>query len=451
MSYVDFVRRKSQLEGGFGFKPIFEHPKAFDFQTHLTGVAVEQGRFALLEDCGLGKSLQEMIWAENVIRHTNKPVLNLSPLMVSMQMIDEAAKFDFEAERSKDGKFKPGARQVFTNYEQLHKFDPNDFAGVVCDDSSIIKNFDGSRKGEITEFMRKVRFRLLASATPAPNDYIELGTSSEALGQLGYMDMLAMFFKNDEDSLHPAFIGSKWRFKHHAEQDFWRWVCSWARAIRKPSDLGFDDRDYQLPELIEREHIIESPTLPGLLFAMPAKGLDEERAERKATIQVRCELAATLLSPSPNGVAWCHLNAEADALVSMIPGARQIKGGDPDELKEELLVAFKSGQLSKLVTKPGIAAFGLNWQHSNHMTYFPDHSFERYYQAVRRMLRFGQKSAVTADLITTQGLAGVTKNMRRKAEATERMFDVMIDQMNDAMSLKRFREHTNEQELPAWL
>lgn len=451
MSYVDFVRRKSQLAGQFGFKPIFEHPKAFDFQTHCVSFAVEQGRAALFEDCGLGKSLQEMIWAENVVRHTNKPVLHLSPLMVSMQMIDEAAKFDFDAERSKDGKFKEGARQVFTNYEQLHKFDPNDFAGVVCDESSVIKNFDGARKGDITEFMKQVKFRLLASATPSPNDYIELGTSSEALGQLGYMDMLAMFFKNDEGSLHPAFIGSKWRFKHHAERDFWRWVVSWARAIRKPSDLGYKDRGFKLPPLIEREHMIESPTLPGMLFAMPAKGLDEERAEKRATVEARCGKAAELLIPSASGIAWCHLNAEADALLEAIPGSRQIKGGDDDDLKEELITAFKSGQLKHLVTKPKIAAYGLNFQHSAHATYFEDHSFEQYYQAVRRMWRFGQKKPVTIDVITTEGLAGVSENRRRKAHATEDMFRVMIEQMNDAMNLKRFRDHTNEQELPAWL
>lgn len=451
MDYAEFVRSKSQLDGKYGFKPIFRHPKAFDFQSFMVDWAVEQGRAAIMEDCGLGKSLQEMVWAENVVRHTNMPVLHLSPLAVSMQMVEEARKFDFEAERSRDGKVKNGARIVFANYETLHKFSPSDFGGVVCDESSILKNFDGATKGRINEFMRLVKYRLLCSATPAPNDYIELGTSSEALGQLGYMDMLGQFFKNDEDSLHPAFIGSKWRFKSHAEHDFWRWVCSWARAMRKPSDLGFGDGDFILPGLIEREHVVESEARDGDLFAMPAKGLTEEREERKATIETRCLKAAELLADADIAVAWCHLNAEAEALVSNISGAVQIKGGDSDERKEELFTAFRSGQIKRLVTKPKIAALGVNWQHAHRMTYFVDHSFEQYYQAVRRMLRFGQKNVVQVDTIATEGLAGVTKNMRRKAEATEAMFERMIDQMNDALNLKRYKDHTGNQEVPSWL
>lgn len=451
MDYAEFVTAKSQLAGMGGFKPTFEHPQAYDFQSFLIDWAVRQGRGAMFADCGLGKTLMQLAWAHNVNRHRNKAVLIIAPLMVSMQTVDESEKFNLEAKRSTDGKFADKAGIITTNYERLHHFDPNDFAGVVCDESSAIKNFDGARKGEITEFMRKVEFRLLCSATPSPNDYIELGTSSEALGQLGYMDMLGMFFKNDEDSLHPAFIGSKWRFKHHAERDFWRWVCSWARAMRKPSDMGFDDANFVLPPLSEREHVLGSPVPMGSLFALPATNLAEERAERRATVKARCELAAELLSSSDCGVAWCHLNDEADTVVAALPGAKQIKGGDHDDLKVELLTAFRTGQLKHMVTKPRIAAFGINWQHCAHMTYFADHSFEQYYQAVRRFHRFGQTRSVRSDVITTEGLAGVTRNMRRKAEATETMFQTMIAQMNDALTLERFHEHKSEQEIPAWL
>jgi hypothetical protein len=449
-AYQQFLARKSQLDGRFGFTPTFTHSMAYDFQTHLINWAVEQGRAAIFADCGLGKTLMQLTWAHNINVETNKPVLVIAPLMVSMQTAMEAKKFDFAAERSLDGKFK--AKIVTTNYERLHYFDPDDFSGVVCDESSAIKNFDGARKTEITEFMRRVKYRLLCSATPSPNDYIELGTSSEALSHLGYMDMLGMFFKNDEDSLHPMSMGTQWRFKTHAQRDFWRWVCSWARAVRKPSDIGFSDGDFVLPELIERDHILNSPVLDGYLFPMAAQGLAEERSERKATVEARCEAAAKMrIASGVPGVAWCHLNAEADALVSMIPGAQQISGSDPDERKEELLVAFQSGQLSDLVTKPKIAAFGLNWQHANHMTYFADHSFEQYYQAVRRMWRFGQKRSVTVDIVTTESLAGVSKNLRRKADATDEMFKVIVEQMNDAMTLNRFKHHTNSQEIPAWL
>lgn len=450
-AYAAFIRSKSQLDGRFGFTPTFHHPQAFEFQNFMVDFAIQQGRSALFEDCGLGKSLQELIWAQNVVEHTNKPVMLTSPLMVSMQMELEAAKFGFDVQRSRDGKFKPGARIVLTNYENLTKFDPDAFGGGVCDESSILKNFDGARKSEITEFMRCMKYRLLCSATPSPNDYIELGTSSEALGQLGYMDMLGMFFKNDEDSLHPAFIGSKWRFKHHAERDFWRWVCSWARAMRKPSDMGFDDTGYELPELIETEHVLESPVRPGMLFAAPARGLQEERVERKATVRARCEYAANLLAESACGVAWADLNEEADLLVEMIIGAEQIKGADSDERKEELLIAFQSGQLKKLVTKKKIAAFGLNWQHCAHQTQFADHSFEQYYQAVRRMWRFGQKMPVRVDTIATQGQAGIVANRSRKAAAVEKMFADMIGHMTDALRLDRFSIHTVQQEIPSWL
>jgi len=449
--YRAFVQHKSQMAGTFGFKPKFQHPDAYDFQSHLVDWAVQQGRGAIFADCGLGKTLMQMTWAHNVNLETNKPVLIIAPLMVSLQTTEEAEKFGFDAERSLDGTFKNRNAIVTTNYERLQHFDPDHFGGVVCDESSIMKNFDGSRKSEITEFMRNCRYRLLCSATPSPNDYIELGTSSEALGQLGYMDMLSMFFKNDEDSLHPMSMGSQWRFKTHAQRDFWRWVCSWARATRKPSDLGFADRDFVLPSLIEREHVVRSGVRDGDLFAMPASNLSEEREERRATIRDRCERAAELANAHDTSVSWCHLNAEADLLVEMIDGAEQISGADKDERKEELFNAFRHGELKRLVTKPKIAAYGLNWQHCNHMTFFADHSFEQYYQAVRRLWRFGQKRDVTVDMITTQSLMGVTKNLRRKTEASEEMFRVMVEQMHDALQLKRFHEHTSNQEIPSWL
>jgi len=449
--YAEFVVAKSQMAGCAGFEPTFRHPQAFDFQSHMVDWAVRQGRAALFEDCGLGKTLQQFTWAHNVGRETNKPVLILAPLMVVTQSVEEAAKFDFEAEGSLDGKFKTQTGVVVANYERLHYFDPADFGGVVCDESGCLKNFEGARKSEITEFMKKVRYRLLCSATPSPNDYIELGTSSEALGQLGYMDMLGMFFKNDEDTLHPLSMGTQWRFKSHAQRAFWRWVCSWARAIRQPSDVGFDDGPFVLPPLIERDHMVKSPVLEGQLFAMPAQGLAEERAERRGSLTDRCEKAAELHAQGGAGIAWCQLNDEADLLCKLIPGAMQIAGSDRDERKIELFNAFRHGQLDKLVTKPKIMAWGANFQHANYMTMFADHSFEQYYQMVRRMWRFGQKRPVTADTITTEGLAGVTKNLKRKAAAADEMFRLMVEQMNDALGVKRFHEHTNNQDLPTWL
>lgn len=449
--YRAFLEAKAQLDGEHGFAPTFEHPDAYDFQSHLVAWAVQQGRAALFADCGLGKGLMALSWAHNIVRHAAKPVLIVAPLSVSLQFVDEGAKFDLPAIRALDGRVPRGAEIVTTNYERLTRFDPNDFAGVVCDESSIIKNFEGARKAEITDFMRRVRYRLLCSATPSPNDYVELGTSSEALGQLGHMDMLGQFFKNDSDGLHPAFGGSPWRFKRHAERAFWRYVCSWARAIRKPSDLGFADRAFVLPELIQVEHVVESARAEGALFAMPATSLAEERAERRATLRSRCERAAEILSAAEVGVSWCHLNDEGDLLTRLIPDAVQIAGTDPDERKEEVFEGFRRGQIRKLVTKPKIAAFGLNWQHANEATYFPDHSFEQHYQAVRRMWRFGQTRRVTMHNVTSQSLAGVTANLRRKAEACEAMFAELVLQMNDALQLDRLTPHVLPMEAPSWL
>lgn len=448
--YADFIRSKSQLDGGDGFSPVFMPDHLFDFQRHLVEWAIRTGRAAMFADCGLGKTLMQLVWAENVVRTTNKPVLVLAPLSVSMQTLDEAEKFGIDAERSMAGKFSQ-TRVVLTNYERLHHFDHNDFAGVVCDESSIIKNFDGSRKGEITEFMKKVRYRLLCTATAAPNDYIELGTSSEALGYLGFMDMLGTFFKNDEDSLHPAFIGSKWRFKRHAEPRFWRWMASWARACRRPSDMGFSDDNFVLPELVLRESIIHSPPRDGDLFHVPAITLQEQRADLKDTIEARCQKAAELLEPSKSGIAWCHLNHEADLLERLIPGAKQVSGSDSDDEKDEIFQAFRNGSVRVLVTKPKIAAFGMNWQHCNHMTYFPSHSFEQYYQAVRRCWRFGQVNPVTVDAIVTTGQSGVMSNLSRKAEACDTMFGELVAHMNDALGIARMTTRDTKTEIPAWL
>ena len=449
--YKQFVVNKSQIDAGGGFRPTYQNPNAYEFQSFLIDWACRLGRSATFADCGLGKTLMQLVWAENVHRHTNKPVLIMAPLSVSSQTVDEAAKFDMQAVRVIDGKVPRGVGIVTTNYERLKHFDPDDFGGVVCDESSILKNFDGSFKAQITEFMRRIEFRGMYTATPSPNDYIELGTSSEALGYLGYMDMLGTFFKNDEDSLHPAFVGSQWRFKRHAEGDFWRWVSSWARAIRKPSDFGFPDDGWTLPELIETDHEITSAPLPGQLFAMPAKGLDEEREERRATINQRCELAAELLSGADCAVGWCHLNAEADLLTQLIPGAVNLQGSDRDEVKEEKFRAFRAGQIRHLVTKPKIAALGVNWQHCATATYFTDYSFEQYYQAVRRFWRFGQTRNVVIHNISTETLRNVALSRKAKADAAEEMFRQMVKQMHDALDLKRYHEHRNSVEVPSWL
>src|SRR3990167_3448960 len=287
MDYNDFLDQKSQLAGGSGFAPLWMPDFLFDFQKALVEWALLKGRPAILAGTGLGKTVQQLVWAENIVRYTNKRVLIVAPLAVSMQTVTEGEKFGVECLRSRDGK--PKASITITNYDQLHKFDTNDYVAMACDESAAIKSFGGERQQVVTEFLKKLQYRSLWSAAPAPNDFIELGTSAEALGELGRMDMLSMFFKNDENSNHPIWWGARWRFKQHAEQSFWRWVCSWARVCQKPSDLGFDDGPFILPPLEIRETIVRNDSpLDGCLFKLPATTLHEQRAERRQTIQARC-------------------------------------------------------------------------------------------------------------------------------------------------------------------
>lgn len=455
--YTEFLRRKAQLQGRHGFKPLWLPDFLFDFQRDLVAWSTEMGRAAIFADCGMGKTAMQLTWAENVVRHTNKPVLVLTPIAVGAQTVAEAEKFGIEARRS-NGEMHRGI--VVTNYEKLHKFSPHDFAGVVCDESSILKSFDGVTKAAVTEFMRELPYRLLCTATAAPNDFTELGTSSEALGHLGHMDMLNRFFKNDRNT---SDVGRKfanqgggapqWRFKGHAEVPFWKWVASWARALRRPSDLGFSDDRFDLPPLIEREQVVKSiRPREGFLFALPAHGLTEQREERRRTIVERCERAAAVLSNTGEpAVAWCNLNDEGDLLERLIPGAVQVSGTDTDEEKEEKFAAFQRGEARVLVIKPVIGAWGLNWQHCAHMTVFAGYSFEQYYQGVRRCWRFGQKRPVVVDHVISDGEIEVLASRKRKAQQSDQMFSELVAHMRDAVEIARSTYGNKTQEVPSWL
>jgi hypothetical protein len=453
--YQAFLAAKAQLRSRDGFEPTFLPDWLFDFQRALVEWSVCQGRAALFADCGLGKGPMALVWAENVVRHTNGRVLILAPLAVSHQFVREAEKFGLELARSSDGR--PAGPITVTNYERLHLFDPADFTGVVCDESSILKAFDGVRRGAITRFMRRCRYRLLATATAAPNDYIELGTSSEALGYLGHTDMLTRFFKNDAKVVDPKGRRlwrkvARWRLKGHADEPFWRWVCSWARAIRRPSDMGFGDGAFVLPGLTQREHLVEMERPPdGMLFPLPAVDLGEQREERRRTLAERCQRVAELVDHDRPALVWCHMNAEGDRLAKLIPGAVEVAGSDPDEAKEEKLLAFQGGEARVLVTKPKIGAWGLNLQHCSHVTFFPTHSYEAFYQGVRRCWRFGQKNPVMVDIVTTEGERGVLENLQRKAEAADRMFTRLVALMHEHMDVEHDDGFTHTVRMPEWL
>jgi len=458
MTYQEFIENKSQLSGDFGFDPLWMPDFLFDFQKYLTEWSIKKGRGAIFADCGMGKTPMQLVWAENIARKTKGNVLILTPLAVSAQTIKEGEKFGIEVKRSDDGK---PYKITVTNYERLHYFNSNDFTGCVCDESSILKSFDGKYKAQITAFMRKMKFRFLYTATAAPNDYIELGTSSEALGYLGYIDMLNKFFKNDQNnsSLRARAVRfggithqAKWRFKGHAEDPFWRWVCSWAKSCRMPSDMGFNNDGFILPPLIENQTIVKtSRPLNGKLFAMPAIGLREEREERKITLRERCEKVAELTQHNNPVLVWCHYNEEGDLLEKIIKDALQVKGSQSDKLKEERLIGFANGDFRILITKPKIGAWGLNYQHCSNITFFPSHSFEQYYQGIRRCWRFGQKNPVYVDIISTEGELDIMKNLQRKANASDKMFRKIVQFMNDHMEIKNIENYNEPEIIPSWL
>lgn len=459
--YRAFIESKSQFDSMSGFSPVWMPDFLFDFQGSLVDWSVRMGRGAIFADCGLGKTPIELVWGQNVVEHTNGRVLLAAPLAVSQQIVREAEKFGVEVHRSSDGRPYPGI--TVTNYERLHLFNRADFEGFIGDESSILKSFDGVRRGQVTEFARQMQYRLLSTATAAPNDYIELGTSSEALGYLGYTDMLGRFFKADSNTVKasnfrrgemgPNRTEAKFRFKGHAEEAFWRWVCSWARAVRKPSDLGFDDGRFVLPPLVEQEHIVQARTLAdGMLFALPAADLREQREERRRTLNERCEQLASLVTGTGEpAMVWCHLNDEGDRLEQLIPGSVQVSGKDSDDAKEEKLLGFADGEFRVLVTKPKIGAWGLNCQHCAHVATFPSHSFESFYQLVRRCYRFGQTRQVKVDIVASEGERGVLANMQRKARAAERMFAALVEHMNDGLRLERSAQFTEQERAPTWL
>lgn len=460
MDYNEFIQRKKHISINMGIDCKILPDNMFDFQKYITEYAIKKGRCAVFLDTGLGKTVIELTVAKNFVEFTNKPVLIITPLAVANQFIKEAEKFGIdEVEHTKDGKFTK--KIILVNYERLHYMDANDFDCVILDESSILKNFDGAIKQQVTTFLKKVKFRFLFTATPSPNDYIELGTSSEALGYLGYMDMLSKFFKNNQNNtakisqIAKARQGEEWYLKPHAENDFWQWVASWSVSAKKPSDLGYSDEKYILPELHEIETIIrnENPLTingQGSLFALPAVGFKEIKAEAKVTIKQRCEIAVEKALRHNVSVYWCNLNDEADTLLSLDKNAVEVRGNMDIDKKEDILINFANGNIKKLVTKTSITAFGLNWQHCNHTTYFPTYSYEQYYQAIRRFWRFGQTKPVTVDLILSDGQERIMQSLLVKKDKAIKMFEKLTQQTNTDFSIKT-KEFNKEVIIPNFI
>lgn len=433
--YLEFIENKKHSIGDFGFKANYIPDMAFDFQKFIIEKSIKKGRIAVFADTGLGKTLIQLSIAKNIIQHTNKKVLILTPLAVAFQFILEAEKLGIDdIEYSKDGKHTK--KIVICNYERLHYFNENDFVGVILDESSILKNFDGKIKLAVTSFVKKIPYRFLSTATPSPNDFIELGTSSEALGYMGYMDMLGKFFKNNQNSVdsNNRNIGEKFYLKPHAEKDFFAWVNQWAIMCKMPSDLGFSNDRYNLPELIVNKHIVKNQSLIDIngqvqMFTPIAKSMTEVRHEQKQTEEKRCHKAIEL-AQDKTSVYWCNTNNESSILKSLDKESVEIIGSQSIERKEEILLAFANGEIKRLITKAKMTSMGLNWQHCNHSVFFPTWSYEQYYQAIRRFWRFGQKSDVTIEMVVSDGQTRVLEALQQKTEKAIQLHKNLTENVN---------------------
>lgn len=434
-NYLNFLEQKKHSIGDFGFNASYFPDIAFDFQKHIIEKAIKKGRIAIFADTGLGKTLIQLSIAHNIVLKTNKKVLILTPLAVGFQFVKEAEKLQIpDVYQTLKGEL--NGKIIICNYERLHYLDSKDFEAVILDESSILKNFDGKIKNQINSFIKKVPYRFLSTATPSPNDFIELGTSSEALGYMGYMDMLTKFFKNNQNSVdsNNRNIGEKFYLKPHAEKDFFAWVNQWSIMVKMPSDIGFSNERYKLPELIVNKHIVENQSLIDIngqmqLFTPIAKSMTEVRFEQKQTEEKRCEKAIELAS-GKTSVYWCNTNNESSILKNLDSEAVEILGSQSIEKKEEILLNFAEGNIKRLITKAKMTGMGLNWQHCNHSVFFPTWSYEQYYQAIRRFWRFGQKNDVTIDMVISDGQTRVLEALEQKTQKAIELYENLTKAVN---------------------
>jgi len=437
MTYEQLIMSKTHTTGDFGFNANFYPNIAFDFQKHIIDLAIKKGRKAVFADTGLGKTLIQLSLAQNVVLKTNKRVLILTPLAVGFQFLKEAEKIGVpDVYQTIKGELK--GKIIICNYERLHFLDPKDFECVICDESSILKNSKGAMRDMVTKFMKKMPYRFLSTATPSPNDFIELGTSSEALGYMGYMDMLGKFFKSNQNSVdsNNRNIGSKFYLKPHAENDFFAWINQWAIMVKMPSDLGFSDKGYILPKLTVNSYMVKNQSLIDVngqvqMFTPIAKTMTEVRHEQKETEQSRCEKAVEL-AKGKTSVYWCNTNNESKILKTLDSEAVEIIGSQTIEQKEERLLAFANGEIKRLITKAKMTGMGLNWQHCNHTVYFPTWSYEQYYQAIRSFWRFGQTKEVQVDLVLSDGQTRVIEALEQKTKKAIELYQNLVKNVNSS-------------------
>lgn len=465
MNYQQFIEKKKFNDVVSGFEidisnvPVSsasaKHLK--DFQSAIVRWALIKGRAAVFADTGLGKTAMQTTWAHHVHQYTSGDVLIFAPLAVAMQTVEEAASFGVTVKYVRHDSDMDGTGVYITNYEMRDNFDLSAFSGVVLDESSILKSQDGRTRTELIDACQAVPYRLSCTATPSPNDFMELGNQSEFLGIMSQMEMLAMFFVNDTGNT------GTWRLKGHAKTKFWEWMATWAVVIRKPSDLGFSDEGYILPPLNIIEHVIESPPVDGDLFAAPALTLNDRRKAKRDTLEERCRLAANLVNDCDEHgwIVWCHLNDEQDMLESLIDrNAASVRGADKMDDKEQRLIGFSHGDYSTIITKPSIAGFGMNWQHTHNMVFVGlDDSFEKFYQAVRRQYRFGQTKQVNVHIVASEAEGAIKANLERKQRQHDEISESMVAHMRELMKKHIFGTSTEKTEylpsvdmtIPKWL
>jgi hypothetical protein len=460
--YHDLIARKAVSFEARGLSKIPTlNPAMFGHQRHSTEFALRTGCAALFLDTGLGKSLCALEWGRIIVEHTNKPVLMLAPLAVGPQHQREAEKFGIDARYIREPHEITGAGVWITNYERIDKFDASAFAGVILDESSIIKGFNGRTSRWLIQSFAATPYRLACTATPAPNDHMELGQHAEFLGVMRGMEMLSRWFVNDTST-----ASQDWRIKGHAVDAFWDWVASWSRCIAKPSDIGLSDDGFGLPSMEMFQHIVAADRSAdagaekdgqGRIFRMPETSATSIHREKRLTIDARADVVAGVVAaePTETWIIWCDTDAEADALTDRIPDAIEVRGSMSAEVKEDRLIAFSTGKARVIVTKPSIAGFGLNWQHCARQAFVGlSFSYESFYQAVRRSHRFGQTRPVHVHVAMADTEKAIWDVVSRKAEDHDTMKSAMRASMARATNAQVARapyHPTRNVELPTWL
>jgi len=425
--YNEFLAGKRLTIKPSGFDVAIDdiNPMLFDFQRDIVRWALRKGKAALFEDCGLGKTPQQLEWARLVHEHTGKPVIIFAPLAVANQTQQEGEKFGIPVNICATQLDVTNGINI-TNYQKLHHFKAEGWSGVVLDESSILKGFDGKTRKKLNEFAMSIPFRLCCTATPSPNDLTELTRHAEFLGLVSEKEIKALFFTQDGNST------TKWRLKGHAREAFWKWMAKWSVALRKPSDLGYDDDGFVLPDMTMHECIIRGVVPDGYLLPVTARTLSERRAARRSSLPDRVAIAAKLVNESDEPwLLWCDLNAESDALRKAIPDAVEVAGRHSDAHKKDAMMGFTEGRYRVLVTKPSIAGFGMNWQHCNNMAFVGlSDSYEQQYQAIRRCWRFGQDRPVNVHVVTADTEGAVVANIKRKEKITIEMYKNVVKHMS---------------------